>query len=327
MFYEYAITPEVFDPEYLAADAARGVILTQLLRGLCDNGMIADLHKGAWGRKIREKISALSEAQTRADLQTLLSILKDRNRVVRHPKAAQDPKTDLDWLGLACEANGRAALDAIILSCGLHATSARCDDVLSPFDTVLAAPHWQRRRHSITIKQCEADYCALLSPILRHAKRLYLIDPYLRPDLKRFTDTIILCGKLLGERGGSPTNALPGIIEIHTSAVCEHRDPLRTVQEEAKQWNHWICNELKAACSRHTVRVSIWARDEGGERFHDRFLITDQIGFSVAGGLDCVKAPFGTPSDTVWTLLNEQDRQAWLQKFQPGTSPYRKVYP
>lgn len=324
MFYEYAITPEVFDPAHLAANGARGVILTQLLRGLCENGMIADLHKGAWGRKILEKVTALSEAQTRADLQALLSTLKDRNRVVRHPRAAQDPKSDLDWLGLAYEANARAALDAIILSSDLHAASARYDDFLCPFDSVLGAAHWQRRRRSITFKQCEADYRALLPPILRHAKRLYLIDPYLRPDRDRFTDTIMLCGQLLGNRGG---DALQGIIEIHTSDACERRNTPRPVPEELARWRRWIADEFKTVCPRHTATISIWAEQTGGERFHDRFLITDQAGFSVAGGLDCVKAPFGTPSETVWTLLDEQDRQAWLRKFQPGMSPYLKISP
>ena len=151
-----------------------------------------------------------------------------------------------------------------------------------------------------------------------------MIDPYLRPDLERFTDTIILCGTLLGERGGSPTDALRGNIEVHTSNVCERRT---TPREEFDRWERWKASQFKPSCPRHSLEVKMWAEQIGGERFHDRFLITDQIGFSVAGGLDCVKPPYGTPSDTVWTVLDEQDRQAWLRKFQPGTSPYRKVSP
>jgi hypothetical protein len=69
----------------------------------------------------------------------------------------------------------------------------------------------------------------------------------------------------------------------------------------------------------------MWRRFDDDERVHDRFLITDQVGFSIAGGLDCVRPAFGTPSDTIWTLMDEQDRQLWLSKFRVGTSPYEKI--
>ena len=66
---------------------------------------------------------------------------------------------------------------------------------------------------------------------------------------------------------------------------------------------------------------------DDGERVHDRFLITDQVGLSIAGGLDCVRPAFGTPSDTIWTLMDEKDCQLWLSKFRLGTSPYDKIEP
>ena len=92
------------------------------------------------------------------------------------------------------------------------------------------------------------------------------------------------------------------------------------------KWDRWKRNEF-APNFRHALSVSMWARFDDGERIHDRFLITDQVGFSIAGGLDCITPPAGTPSDTVWTLLDEEDRQQWLNKFREGTSPYDRLAP
>jgi len=55
LFYEYAITPEVFDPSFLERNGATPMILTQLLRGICDNGMISDLHKSKWSKDIARR--------------------------------------------------------------------------------------------------------------------------------------------------------------------------------------------------------------------------------------------------------------------------------
>lgn len=319
MFYEYAITPEIFDSSFLAGNGANSVILTQLLRGICENGMISDLHKSRWSKDVARHVGEGPSQKIKTDLMTLLSILKNRNRLVRHPKGPSNPNDDLEWLELAREAHNRAPLDAIMLTPELLERSDINDEILVAVTGALDSPAWLARRRSETIKQREEDYRSLLPKILRHAKRLYLIDPFFRPNLHQWTDTIKICASLMGQRGGEP---LRGIIEIHTGDPSNRRSP----GEEAEAWEHWKRAEF-APNYHHMLSIAMWKRFDDGERVHDRFLITDQVGFSIAGGLDCLRPPFGTPSDTIWTLMDEEDRQLWLSKFRIGTSPYEKIDP
>ena len=320
MFYEYAITPEVFDAAFLTGNVAIPVILTELLRGICENGMISDLHKSGWSRDIARRMDGMPSPKAKTNLMALLSVLKDRNRLVRHPKGATNPNSDLEWLELAREANSRAPLDAIMLTPGLLIRSGINDDVFVEINSVLDLSVWLGRRRSNTIKQREEDYRSLLPKILRHAKRLYLIDPYFRPDRRQWTDTIRICASLMGQRGGEP---LHGIIEIHTGDPSNRTLP-RDPREELADWERWKRNEF-AQNLHHSLLITMWRRFDDGERVHDRFLITDQVGFSIAGGLDCVRPAFGTTSDTIWTLMDEQDRQHWLSKFRVDTSPYERI--
>ena len=316
MFYEYSITPDVFDPAFLGGDPTAAFTLTQLLKGICENGMISDLHKNRWSRDIATRVEGISLQSTKTSVMKLLGFLKDRKRLVRHPKAPNDPAGELQWLELAREAHGRAPLDAIVLTPDLLARCGIDDEVLIGLDGMLESDPWVNRQRSVTIKQQEADYRSLLPKILRHAKRLYLIDPYFRPDQRKWTKTIEICASLMGQRGG---DVLPGIIEIHTGDPGERQSP----KDEKATWDDWRKDRF-APNYPHTLSVSMWAKTDHGERFHDRFLITDQVGFSIAGGLDCTHPP-GTPSDTVWARLDDKDRLLWLRKFQEGTSPYDRI--
>ena len=317
MFYEFSITPEVFGASFLATNGAHPVVLTQLLQGICENGMISDLNRGAWRRDIARRIEAVPSQKTKADLTRLLSVLSDRNRLVRHPKESNESNEDHEWLTLALKAHERAPLDAILTSSELIESSGMAEDLLVAMEVALGSPVWLARKRSETIKNEEAGYRALLPKILRHAKRLYLVDPYFRPDQRRWQDTIEICASLMGQRGHEQQR---GIIEIHTGDPSDRRTP----QEEMEAWEHWKKSQFSQQFH-HTLSVTMWKQCDGGERLHDRFLITDQVGFSIAGGLNCLRQPFGVPTDTIWALMDEGDRQLWLSKFREGTSPYEKV--
>lgn len=145
-----------------------------------------------------------------------------------------------------------------------------------------------------------------------------MIDPFFRPDRRQWTDTIEICASLLGRRGFQP---LQGIIEIHTGDPSNRRSPA----DEFAAWDSWKRRQF-APNYRHTLSVAMYKQFDDGERVHDRFLITDQVGLSIAGGLDCVRPAFGTPSDTIWTLMDEKDCQLWLSKL-GARPPYAKIEP
>lgn len=71
----------------------------------------------------------------------------------------------------------------------------------------------------------------------------------------------------------------------------------------------------------HRFKVFLWESLPSSETLHDRFILTDQCGVSVPGGLDCRTG--SSVNDTVWSLLDEEDRRKWLDKVTPKISPYR----
>jgi hypothetical protein len=49
--YEFAMTPDLFDASVANSDGRVSVILFELLRGIAENGLLANLHKDRWLRQ------------------------------------------------------------------------------------------------------------------------------------------------------------------------------------------------------------------------------------------------------------------------------------
>lgn len=316
MLYEFAMTPDVFGATVVERDAALGVILVELLRGMCDNGMIANLHKDRWIRHVREdRVRGLSSG-LKDKVITCLNALHDRHRLVRHPRRmAGDPATDNDWLNLALESHGRIPFHGIVLSQALLNASGHNDPVFMELSGALDTPQWQSRRRSRTLIKSETDYRSALAPLLRHAKTLALVDPYMSCRASRFFDTVKVCIDLLGQRGHA---VLPARIYIHAGNP-ERGDHAEPVTHRLNAWER----QLRPLIGLHRVKVFLWDMKLGGKDFHDRYILTDQCGVSVPGGLDCRHTFHSSPNDTTWSLLDEEVRIRLLQDFDPVTSPYR----
>ena len=109
MLYEYSLIPDVFDSTllYCSPEAAKDV--SQLLRGIADNGLLADLHKGRWRDHIAALLGAIpngapeeGRSNPKDRIAACLKLLDDRNRLVRHPKRANgEPSSHREWLDLA----------------------------------------------------------------------------------------------------------------------------------------------------------------------------------------------------------------------------------
>src|SRR6266404_9305478 len=88
-----------------------------ILIGLCDNGLVANLHKDEWLRFIeKERLSKLTPG-LRDRILSCFKVLQDRHRFVRHPRSLMtDPASDLEWLRLALESHRRTAFHGIVLT-------------------------------------------------------------------------------------------------------------------------------------------------------------------------------------------------------------------
>jgi hypothetical protein len=312
------MTPDVFDTAVIDGDPSLGVILVQLLRGMCDNGMVANLHRDRWVRHVIEHRPTRLSPSLKDKVIACLNTLHDRHRLVRHPRRMQgDPTADSEWLELALESHRRLPFHGIILG---KALLAECEDIDAAFTELSAAldsPQWQSRRRSLTLTKCDADSRAALAPILRHAKTLALVDPYMSCLDSRFFNTVKICIDLLGQRGHA---VLPARIHIHSGNPQDDHYHPESVADRLNSWERCL-RPLIDAQHPHRFEILLWGLRTGGETLHDRYILTDQCGISMPAGLDC--RTYSTPNSTTWSLLDEEDRRRRLEDVDPTTSPLR----
>ncbi|MGI9860446.1 hypothetical protein SDD30_03545 [Moorella naiadis] len=97
MLYEFAMTPDLFDASRVNTDGTAGIVLVELLRGIAENGLLANLHKDRWLRHVTEARVSTLPPTLKDKVMTCLKVLHDRHRLVRHPKCMSgDPSSDLD---------------------------------------------------------------------------------------------------------------------------------------------------------------------------------------------------------------------------------------
>ena len=132
----------------------------------------------------------------------------------QHPKCmAGDPGTDKEWLNLAFDSHDRIPFHGIVLSQPLIDGCGRECDALVEFFSSLDSARWNgRRKRTLSLSKSDADYRTALTAILRHAKSLALIDPWLNSQDSRYFDTVTICSNVLGQRGHA---RLQGLSLIH----------------------------------------------------------------------------------------------------------------
>lgn len=317
MLYELAMTPDLFDVSVVGANTSHDVILVQILRGIAENGLLANLNKDRWMKYIqKEKVPYLPPG-LKDRVITCFNVLHSRHRLSRHPRSGKgDPQSDSEWLDLAMESHQKIPFYGIVLSKMLMDTCGHNDSSFIEFSESLNSSLWLERRRTIPLNKCETDYRSTLTPILRHAKSLSLVDPYLNSQESRYFDMVRICSEVMGQRVHA---RLQGRIHIH--AEVKHQGPKvhKTLDEYLKDWEQKL-RPLKSHDG-HRFKVFLWESLPGSENPHDRFILTDQCGISAPGGLDC--RTHSHANNTNWILLDEEDRLRRLQDYDPATSPFQ----
>ena len=313
MLYEYAMTPDIFHSNFLDTNDTSGIILVEILRGLAQFGVLANLNRGSWIRYVEPRVNTLSPA-LKDKVLSCLKILKDRNRLVKHPKSMTgDPSSDCDWLKLALVSHDRIPFHAIILS---QALIDNCKYEISDFveySVALDSSQWNDcKKRTLTLTKSSADYSDNLAPVLRYARKLALVDPYLKCS-KRYIDTISICSNLLGDRGH---NRLKCQFEIHASA--DKQNPHHCIGDCLAEWERKL--QSLADKDQHKFRVYLWESKPGSESMHDRYILTDQCGLLIPGGLDCRVHSY--PNSTDWSLVDENVRQNRWADYDHPASPF-----
>ena len=313
MLCEFAITPDFFRKE--VAESNR-ITVMEILKGICDNGMIANLNKDRWGKYIANELIPQLEPKIRDKVMRLLNTLSDRNRLVRYPKIQNgDPCTDLEWFHNIIEHHSKIPFYSILYS---HILSERIEKKGEEFielnNDILDTPKWENRKRSIMIERSEAGFRKILSGVLRHAKKVLLIDPYMNCRVTRFSKVIELVSDLAGNRSFARQ---PVEIEIHTGNPEKYGEDMESVDDRLRAWEKFLY-PLFSKYS-HKFKVVCWKKKEekNPSRLHNRYIITNQCGLNIQSGLDISES-----DETEVCLLDEKVKSSIWLKYNRDTSPY-----
>lgn len=134
----------------------------------------------------------------------------------------------------------------------------------------------------------------VLSPMLINCKTLHLVDPYWNPAEPRYSKVLEALMDVL------VTHALsPELIRVH----CSDKLALALFEKAATE----MAARLPKGC---TIEFARWKEREGGEKLHNRYVLTDLGGVSLGIGLDAGKA--GQTDDLV-LLPRALYLHRWLQ--------------
>ena len=159
---------------------------------------------------------------------------------------------------------------------------------------------------SITVDRTAASMAACIKPMLRYAKRIRFIDPHFDPNdpeyqtsLRKFLSIICYSG-----RSGSVT------LEYHASA-----------NGSGANWTAFKKNcQTNLSClipKGFSITIHRWWNKSGGERFHNRYILTDIGGVQLGNSIK--EQPKGT--DTI-SRLSSIDSLKWNAKYSDGTSAF-----
>jgi hypothetical protein len=305
LLYEFALTPEVFDKKIFAKDNANYVILNEVLKGISVNGTLANLDNNNWIKNVSSRINQLNPKE-KDRLLSLIKIINDRKRLVKYPGSIT-PNDDVEWLQLAINTHRNENFYSIVSEKGTVEGIANNDPIIQLISDILYSEYWNNRPRTIDVKQNYNDYKKYLKPILKNAKSLHLIDPYMSPE-PRFFITLKLCISLLKN----------STVRIHIH--CKNNSG-KTPTEYLDEWENSIM-QLNYPLRRDKYKIFLWERRNRQQKFHDRSFITDQCGIGVEGGLDIYRYD---DTITTWSFLDEEVRIRRLRDVDPSCSPYRLV--
>ena len=234
---------------------------------------------------------------------------KDRTRMVEIVKKLIASKVQrvgsewngtLDWLTNAESEHLRKPFHAILARENPHDN----ETVMLEADILEGEAAGWGTPHSTVVQRSAESMAECVAPMLRCATRVLFVDPYFRANKRRFREPLAAFLRRVSPQATT---------EIHASAS----------YEDAPSGEHFR-NESEHALQRHSVipdgrelKVYRWRNRGGGEKMHNRYVLTDIGGVQFGTGLD--EGEEGT-TDTVSRLSAEPYEKLYQDYAGPGFS-------
>ncbi len=286
LIHDYALEPELI----ANCDQFLFRYLTQYKKFGWDTGCIVVQYPNHW----RELVERLFNDNKRSEL--LLTRLL-RTKAVRHDSTWNDL---FPWIENA--ANEKSPHPFHVILAHNNPNPQKWSNIVCAEDISLGDDRaWDDPPSSATVNRTATSMAACIEPLLRYATQIHFIDPHFCPLQDRFKNPLSKFLKIICHDSHEVS------LEYHTLAdntLC-WKDFQQKCEDELP---HLIPKGF-------TLTVRRWKNRVGGERFHNRYILTNIGG--VAFGNSIAEAPKG--EDNI-SRLSEIDSQRWLNKYS-GDSP------
>ena len=173
--------------------------------------------------------------------------------------------------------------------------------VMGPNIGVSMDERWDKPAAAFPARQPE-EMANAVAAMLANCCEVRFVDPHFGPDHERHRKVLeaMLKALMVGRE------AMPQRVEIH----CGDKLSLKHFDLEAAKMAVRLPNGLQISFFR-------WCEKDGGERFHDRYILTDLGGVIVAGGLDDSSEG---QTDNI-NLMPREQYEFRLRQFTRGDTP------
>lgn len=138
-----------------------------------------------------------------------------------------------------------------------------------------------------------------LTAMLTNCRELHLVDPHFGPENSRHRRVLEALLGVLRDNHANPT-----VIRVH----CKQKSTLNCFEQEAAK----MADRLPRGFAVEFVR---WKQRSGGEKVHNRYVLTDLGGVTLGVGLDAGESG---ETDDVLLLPRQQFERRWAQYVRPG---------
>ena len=303
LFSEYAVTPDVFNESSYDSPALCDAYFRQLLEVFFGEGLVRNLRNGEW--------QAFFSTHTRSWHDRTKHILKNLAEAGRllpsDPTLSHTPQTDREWCNEALKSHKTTPLNGIIVSDTIRSTYRRIQliESVSRLSQSTCA-WWEPTNSSLRLERTISQYIDALKLILRHAKSIMFIDPYIYPAQSNYADFV----QLLEAAGNRPPQSPQLRVEIHSKfrEIRKKNGELKNKEETLLIMGNTFQNKFGPVLSQSNLKAEVFIWDN----FHDRYLISNLGGILVPHGFDTSRNPDDL---TTWSRLGRSDRDDVQREF------------
>jgi hypothetical protein len=295
MLAEFGLIHDVFARSSHSTLEVCDLRLRALKEVLLNRGLVRNFRNGEWLAFFTQH----EERWDRRAKELVKKLVEQRRLLSAPPTLSNSPTNGIEWCREAVASNRSDPLTGIIAT-RETASMFPEEQRVSAIEKLDQTAWWRETQESLRLKRQTTEYLKHLALVLKSANSVMFIDPYIDPTRAGYSEFHHLL--LAVQR----RDRCPVRIQIHR-VCCRDRGPGRSIPTEQEWRESFSSLDKSLANAGRAADVYFW------DDFHDRYLITDQIGILMANGFDVSRNPQESP--TTWSRISREDRTAIQRDF------------